>query len=140
MSTPTALPLPREAKARGELAEARFVAKALSLGFSVSRPFGDNQPYDFILEYNRRLTRVQVKSAWKPFRKRVYQVMTATGRRTRRGLRPYAPDDLDFIIVYIAPGDSWFVIPIYELRNTIHFFLSPRSPLARYKDRWDLLL
>ena len=140
MFAPTALRLPHAAKARGELAEARFVAKALSLGFTVARPFGDNQPYDFIVQSGRRLARVQVKSAWTPFRKHVYQVMTSTGRRTRRGLRPYRARDLDFIVVYIAPEDSWFVIPFRELRATIHFFLSPRSRWVRYRERWDLLL
>lgn len=134
-----ALGLPRASKARGEVAEARFVAKALSLGFAVLRPFGDNQPYDFVLQSHGRMTRVQVKSAWTPFRKGVYQIMTSMGRRTRRGLRSYTLDDVDFIVVYLGPQDDWFIIPVTELLTTIHFFLSPRSLLYRYRERWDLL-
>lgn len=134
-----ALALPHASKARGEIAEARFIAKALSLGFCVLRPFGDNQPYDFVLQSGVRMTRVQVKSAWTPFRKGVYQVMTSMGRRTRRGLRPYTAEDVDFVAVHIGPEDSWFIIPIAELLKTVHFFLSRRSSLQRYRDRWDLL-
>lgn len=134
-----ALGLPQASKARGEVAEARFIAKALSLGFVVLRPFGDNQPYDFVLQSGEHMTRVQVKSAWTPFRKGVYQIMTSMGRRTRRGLRPYTVDDVDFVAVHIGPEDAWFIIPIAELLTTIHFFLSSRSPLQRFRERWDLL-
>ena len=37
-------------KRRGELAELAFVLKAASLGFGVSRPFGDSERYDAILD------------------------------------------------------------------------------------------
>ena len=34
-------------KRRGEMAEAAFVAKAISLGFWVAKPWGDSDPFDF---------------------------------------------------------------------------------------------
>jgi hypothetical protein len=37
-------------KRRGELAELAFTLKAASLGFSVSKPYGDSDRYDFILD------------------------------------------------------------------------------------------
>ena len=37
-------------KRRGELAELAFALKAASLGFGVSRPWGDSERYDFILD------------------------------------------------------------------------------------------
>ena len=37
-------------KRRGEIAEAAFLQKAASLGFSVSKPWGESDRYDFILE------------------------------------------------------------------------------------------
>jgi hypothetical protein len=47
-------PSPRQreltTKRRGELAELAFVLKAASLGFGVSRPFGDSERYDAILD------------------------------------------------------------------------------------------
>lgn len=49
---------------KGEIAEALFVAKALSLGMNVSKPFGQNCRYDFMVETMGRAVRVQVKSTW----------------------------------------------------------------------------
>ncbi len=49
---------------KGEIAEALFVAKALSLGMNVSKPFGQNCRYDFMVEVMGRASRVQVKSTW----------------------------------------------------------------------------
>ena len=36
-------------KRRGEMAEAVFVAKAAELGFGIAKPWGDSDPYDFIV-------------------------------------------------------------------------------------------
>ena len=50
-------------KRRGEMAEAAFVAKAVSLGFGVAKPWGDSDPFDFIVQAGGKLSKVQVKSA-----------------------------------------------------------------------------
>ena len=58
-AAPTPAPEPSQASAarreqttkrRGELAELVFALKAASLGFGVSRPWGDSERYDFILD------------------------------------------------------------------------------------------
>ena len=139
MSASTALRLPLAPKARGELAEARFVAKAMSLGFSVARPFGDNQPYDFIVQYNHRLTRVQVKSAW-TIHKSGYQFMTALDRSCKTGTRSYTAADLDFVAAYIAPEDAWLIIPVNEFLHKKTVKLYRTSPLRRFTECWDLLV
>jgi hypothetical protein len=36
-------------KRRGEMAEAAFLHKASKLGFGVSKPWGDSDPYDLIV-------------------------------------------------------------------------------------------
>ena len=38
------------AKARGEWAELRFMTRAAELGLRVTKPWGDNAPYDFAIE------------------------------------------------------------------------------------------
>jgi len=141
MSAIVALRLPRAPKARGEVAEARFVAKAMSLGFSISRPIGDSQPYDFIVQFHDRLSRVQVKSAWTRHGGG-YHFAAMLGRTSRRGLRPYAACEIDFIAAYVAPHDAWFILPIAELRNSTQFklYLRSHSRLLRFRNRWDLLL
>jgi hypothetical protein len=53
-------------KRRGEVAEAAFLHKAASLGFSVAKPWGESDRYDFIVETGGSFLRVQVKSAYSP--------------------------------------------------------------------------
>src|SRR5437868_3734802 len=115
-----ALRLPCAPKARGEVAEARFVAKAMSLGFSVSRPIGDSQPFDLIVQFNERLSRVQVKSAWHKHGGG-YHFSASLGRTSKGGKRPYNIGDIDFIAAYVAPEHAWFIIPVAELRAHTQF-------------------
>jgi hypothetical protein len=49
------------AKARGEWAELRFMARAAELGLRVTKPWGDNAPYDFAVESDGHFLRIQIK-------------------------------------------------------------------------------
>ncbi len=42
-------------KRQGELAELAFVMKAMSMGFLVSKPWGDSDRYDFVADAGGRL-------------------------------------------------------------------------------------
>lgn len=48
-------------KQKGEIAESNVVSLLLERGFSVSKPFGDNQPYDLILDMDEKLHKIQCK-------------------------------------------------------------------------------
>ena len=52
---------PRNSKRTGELSEAAFLHKAVELGFRVTKPWGDSERYDFVLDSGKRLWRVQIK-------------------------------------------------------------------------------
>ncbi len=54
-------PGPGNSKRTGELSEAAFLHKAVGLGFKVTKPWGDSERYDFVLDSGRRLWRVQIK-------------------------------------------------------------------------------
>ncbi len=84
-------------KRLGEVAEAAFLARASDLGFGVAKPWGDSDPYDFIVETGGRLWKVQVKSAhpyvvpenaWYVFPVKVVRLLRSlklfTGSRKRR--------------------------------------------------------
>ncbi len=45
----------RYTKRKGMMAELIFVVKAASMGFAVSKPYGDSEPYDVIIEENGRV-------------------------------------------------------------------------------------
>lgn len=46
----------------GEISEAKIIARLLELEIPVSKPFGDNQPYDLIIEQNGKLLKIQCKT------------------------------------------------------------------------------
>jgi len=218
-------------KRRGELAELAFTLKAASLGFGVSKPYGDSERYDFILDArnieerhptrkpttsphpchpehnpaispnpchperskpmskanrlaqsrdllflsttaapspnhppakipdtcpalsprNRRqnpcplattpsLWRVQVKCSTQLLNG-LYRVNAH--RRTHGRAVPYLPTEIHFLVAYIIPEDTWYVIPVQALRGTSLLFRRKKDPRPglydKYREAWPLL-
>ncbi len=128
----------RNRKAKGEWAELVFMAKALTLGLTVCRPYGDNDPFDFLVfRPGQKISRVQVKSSWS-IHHGMYTVNTHACNNRR-----YRPSEVDFIVVYVVPLDVWYIIPVRRLFKP-RIYLSPhlrhsRSCFERYREAWHLL-
>jgi hypothetical protein len=127
-------------KRRGEMAEAAFLHKASRLGFGVSRPWGDSEPYDLIVDSGTRLWRVQVKSASHATEWGGY-MFRATGNDTRK---KYSLEEIDVLVAYIVPDDLWYVIPVTLFRTIKGVKLYPRprkrrSKYEAYREAWQLL-
>ena len=125
----------RHAKARGEWAELRFMTRATELGLRVTKPWGDNAPYDLAVETHGRFLRVQVKCT--RFRR---------GRSYKCHLdhngHYYLPGQIDFIAAYVIPADTWYILPIEATNHQPDILLTPDNPRAkyqRYKEAWHLL-
>ncbi len=131
-------PLPP--KARGELAEIRFLLEAAARGLVVAKPWGDNLPFDFVVGRGRRWFRVQVKSA-STRHCRGYHVSCFRPA----GHRAYRADEMDFLAACVVPERTWYVIPVRALasRKTIVLFPSRRPTrggrFERFKEAWHLL-
>ncbi len=124
------------AKARGEWAELRFMARATEFGLRVAKPWGDNAPYDVATEHHGRFLRVQVKCTWNRH-ENSYQCRIDTN-----GL-PYRPDQIDFLAAYVIDPDVWYILPLAATNNQPEILLSPhrqRSKYAAYKEAWHLLM
>jgi PD-(D/E)XK endonuclease len=79
-------------KRRGEIAELAFIQKAVSLGFGVAKPWGDEDRCDYILDAGGRFWRVQVRStAYESHR--VYAVHTYV--YVKRKMVALTADDID---------------------------------------------
>ncbi len=99
----------RTPKALGELAELAFCFKASSLGFGVSKPLGDNEPFDFILNAGHRLWKVQVKSTYHIDETCYFNtVRAAVGGRSR----VYSAENIDVLAGWVMPLDVWYIIPV----------------------------
>jgi PD-(D/E)XK endonuclease len=96
-------------KRQGEVSELAFCHKAAGLGFGVAKPWGESEPYDFILDSGHRLWRVQVKSACHHFNRR-YDVH-AQHCNSDGGKTGYTSADIDILVAYLIPINLWYVIP-----------------------------
>jgi len=119
-------------KAKGEIGELAFLHKAASLGFGVTMTYGDNERYDFILDSGERLWRVQVKSTYCLYR-RGYRTVGYRGKR-----KAYTAKEIDFLVVYIAPRNIWYVIPVCCLAAALplNFYPSGCKRGTGYFERW----
>ena len=124
------------AKRRGEIAEAAFLSKAAALGFDVAKPWGDSSQFDFILHTGSHCWRVQVKSAFQRDGGR-YSVR-ASGDHIA-----YTKDNIDFLVAYIVPTDTWYVLPVEDVvgRSGIWFatVANSRSQFEIYREAWCLM-
>ena len=122
----------------GDLAEMIFMRKAASMGFGVSKPWGDSERYDFVLRAGKSLWRVQVKSV---------RAKTARGQHYRVALAgafapPYTADEIDFLVAYIFPEDAWYIFPISIVANRTVLCVAPKSKRSRweqYREAWKLM-
>ena len=135
-------------KQQGDLAEMAFSRQATEKGLGVAKPFGDNARYDVIVDNGRERWRVQVKSTSQLCRKNVYQVRAARqehlGNRRAAKTVAYLKSEIDFLAVYVAPEESWYILPWSALRGRTCLSLhaaehKKRGPCAEYLEAWHLL-
>ncbi|PYX31754.1 MAG: hypothetical protein DMG80_09600 [Acidobacteria bacterium] len=138
-------PKPRKhpnTKRTGELAEAAFVVKAASLGYAVSKPWGDSERYDFILDSGPRTWRVQIKCT-ESLNANGYQVQSTYTDQKKKG--HYTAADIDVLVAYILPLDLWYVVPAHAFpaSASLRFYpqgnISGRPPrFEQYREAWHL--
>jgi len=128
------------------MGELIFVVKATSMGFAVSKPYSDTEPYDLVIEENGRLLRIQVKSVFTTSR---WGYSISVHRHSRGHGRPviqYSTQEIDFIAAYVVPHDAWYIVPVFEIVSRAHIRLYPEGAkrndgalFEKYREAWDLL-
>ncbi len=131
-------------KTKGNRAELNVLYRFSEAGFSVSIPFGDNAPYDLIVESpSKKLYRIQTRwCSWKG------EVLSVSLQRSSQGVS--FPLDLTRIDAMVAfDGKDLYLIPVTGLTVATAIQLR-RSPAKNgqtkgvrlssdFKDRFDLL-
>ncbi len=96
---------------KGCFAEYKFATAAMECGLNVSMPLLDSSRYDCIVEYEGRLSKVQIKNANErnesEFKKGVHVTMLQSGTF-------YTKDLVDVFAIYVF--DGFFIIPNNEQR------------------------
>jgi hypothetical protein len=145
-------------KRRGEISELAFALAAARQGFGISRPYGDSERYDIILDCPKndcpkndpsrldpharpRLIRVQVKATGHLL---FGQYHVTVQRRVNGRAIPYTLSEIDFIAAYVIPEDSWFIIPLAHILGQTSLLFRPKKsrrpcPYANYREAWPLL-
>jgi hypothetical protein len=161
-SYPSKTPFEREdaTKRCGEISELAFALAAARLRFGVSRPYGDSERYDVILDCHRchppdlappityldarsrpRLIRVQVKATTQLV-DGLYRINAH--RRINGRAVPYKLSEIDFFAAYVIPEDSWFIFPLPHILGKTALMLSPKNRRKfhvnnPYREAWHLL-
>jgi len=131
-------------KTIGEIGELRFCANAMERGLVVSKPFGDNAPYDAITERDGVIRRIQVKSSNFWDRKGRHQNSRYYGFFLTKGMgrgQAYLEGDYDILAAYIIPEDATYLIPFEELagKKKLLINLNEGTKYSKYREGWDLL-
>jgi hypothetical protein len=115
----------------------------MALGFVVGKPYGQMHRYDFFVEGGQNIWRVQVKTST-CMRDGKYQLCVQ--RITHRRVVAYKKSELDFVVAYLMPEQTWYILPISEIAGRRSLLLAPRNfpcnrknPLAKYREAWHLL-
>jgi hypothetical protein len=125
---------PRDTKRTGEVSEAAFLHKVVGLGLRVTKPWGDSERYDFVVDAGGRLWRVQIKCTAAERPSGGYRIHT-THSAFGKGRIPYTAADIDVLAAHIIPLDLWYVVPckILTAARLSNFTLtvSPNSPASK---------
>lgn len=126
-------------KELGELAEAEFLRRALTMRMAITKPWGESRAYDFIVDADGKLTRVQVKAAFREGRQGGYSL-----RVYRSSKRSYTKKEIDALAGYAAPENAWYLLPVRVIRRVKSLKLFPgskkrRSKLEKWREAWWLL-
>jgi hypothetical protein len=126
----------KNGKKRGEWAELCFAAKAMSLGLSLARPWGESNGYDFVVDRGRRgMVRVQVKST-------IFPEGTGYSCSLKDSKGPYKENSFDFVAAYVIPENIWFILPEKIIQGLWSISLNPNLPTSKYfeyKQAWHYL-
>jgi hypothetical protein len=132
-------------KRTGEHSEIAFLYRADQRQFAISRPFGDSERYDFILDNRPRpvvnLFRIQIKCT-ECIRAGAYE--TRATYTVGKGRAVYTKRDIDFIAAHVVPLDIWYIIPVEVCtpQPMLRFYphrKAKKMRLEKYREAWHLL-
>ena len=148
-------------KRTGERSEAAFLYQATQRRFAISKPWGDSERYDFILDNRRppdlcpepaqpsvpnsskqpQLFRIQIKCT-DSLRAGAYETR-ATYELAGRHI-PYTKLDIDFIAAHVVPLNIWYIIPveICTPQPMLRFYPHRQAKQMRleiYREAWHFL-
>lgn len=116
-------------KQKGLLTETKCLLSLLENKIEVSIPYGDNSRYDFIIDINNVLYKVQCKTSRKT-KSNAYEISTSSNNWKTKEKRNYK-NEIDFFITIVE--DNCYLIPIKDVGNQNTFSMRILPPLNNQK-------
>jgi hypothetical protein len=98
----------------GDSSEAAVLAELVERGYAVSLPFGDNDPYDLIVDSGARLHRVQVKTAWHEGERLRFKTGSKTTEDGEPTVRDYSDSEVDAFAVRCREHGTLYWVPFEQ--------------------------
>lgn len=114
-------------KMKGEFSEARVLYEFQKYNIPVSLPWGDNQRYDMIAEFNGKLNRIQVKTSNEEENGAIKcYCRSSKNHITNKKCDKYI-GEVDYFVFYNQTYDKLAIIPMEEIgeKSTITLRLEP---------------
>ena len=118
-------------KAKGNTALGMAIAYFTSQGYTVSIPLNDTQDYDLIVEKDKILLTVQVKSSGCKTKSNHFQVaLKSCGGTKGTTYKTFKQTFVDLLFIFLADF-SMYLIPAKEINNYSTITLTPKY--SKYK-------
>ena len=120
---------------KGDITEQKFILYCLEHCIPILKPIGNNLPYDFVIEYDNKLLKVQIKTC----RKSSDEVITFNTRSCSKNYNEIIQDDYIGKIDYFATifDNKCLFIPINSAakgEHRIYMGETPKKTQHSYKE------
>jgi len=106
------------AKARGEVSQAKVIARLLELGYPVASVYGDNNPADLVIRQAAHWDSVQVKTGWIENGCVRFSTCSVKYTKKRQHHRRNYLGRVKFFIVYCPEIDRYYRVAVEEAPPT----------------------
>jgi hypothetical protein len=116
-------------KTKGNISEAKALFEFQKYNIPVALPWGDNERYDMIAEFNGKLNRIQVKTSNEENNGVIKcYCRSSKNHTTNKELKTYE-NDVDYFVFYNQTRDIIALVPIEKIGNkkTISLRIEPTS-------------
>lgn len=114
-------------KSKGQLSEARVLYEFQKYHIPISLPWGDNERYDMIAEFDGKLNRIQIKTSNEEHDGSICcYTRSSTNHTTNKKMSTYI-DEVDYFVFVNQTRDWLAIVPIEEIgeRKQIRLRVEP---------------
>lgn len=123
----------KNASNKGLLAEVKFELECLNRNILISKPIHPKSVYDYIIDINNKLYKIQVKFTSCKSPAGSFRITVFKGSSSKKSKREsYTTDDIDYIAGLTSDND-WFLIP---MNNDIKTCFTLCNKYNIYKNNW----